>query len=145
VEWSVDIGGSDGHVSLGFPSRDPDVGDWGPYHLEVVVAVEIQGSLDRGEFRATVYGGFLFPPVLRQLASDMATVVDRLDGSASFGSDPDGLDCQIELEAGKGTVSGRVSSRLDKNELRFSFSTDQSYLQATARQLDALVATFPER
>jgi hypothetical protein len=107
------------------------------------VTAETWGNQDRGEFRASVYGGFMFPPVVRQLADDVDALLKRLDGAASFGSDPQGVECRIELSSGKGSVTGTVSSALDKNELRFSFSTDQSYLQTTARQLAALVSTFP--
>lgn len=143
MEWSLEVGGDDGRLVVSFPTHDAGA-DWDPYHVEVVVTVETWGNRDRGGFRASVYGGYLFPPVVRQLASDLNALLKQLDGTASFGSDPYGLECRIELRSGKGSVSGKVSSTLDnKNELRFSFSTDQSYLQATAHQIAALVATFP--
>jgi hypothetical protein len=142
MERSVAIGGSDGRVVLTFPAHSsPD--DWDPYHLEAKVAVETWGKLDRGEFQARVYGGFFFPPVLRALAADLDALLTRATGEFAFASEPHGLECRIQLEAGKGLVGGAVSSSLDRNELKFSFETDQSYLQATARELASLIATFP--
>lgn len=107
------------------------------------MTVETRGNPDRGEFRARVHGGFFFPPVLRAFAAQLDVLLTKLSGDLTLGSDPHGLECRIALQAGKGGVSGVVSSSLDKNELRFSFETDQTYLQATARELNSLIASFP--
>jgi hypothetical protein len=122
VESSVEIAGSDGRLVLVFPAH-PAADDWDPYHLEAIVTVETRGNPDRGEFRARVRGGFFFPPVLRAFAAQLDVLLTKLSGDLTLGSDPHGLECRIALQAGKGGVSGVVSSSLDARAERRGSST----------------------
>jgi hypothetical protein len=73
-------------------------------------------------------------------------LVKDLDGDATLSHLEGEVGCVIRLHRGRGDLAAFVVKHLPHVELRVErVPTDQSYLQETARQLDALVSAFPVR
>jgi hypothetical protein len=73
-------------------------------------------------------------------------LVEELDGEATLTHMEDEVGCTIRLHRGTGELDAfvREQEHVRGVELRVERArTDQSYLQETARQLEALVAAFP--
>ena len=73
--------------------------------------------------------------------------IERLSGVVSFSTIEGGLGWDIEFNSrGQATISGFVKSvGSPKAELRFSFQSDQSYLQQTLSELVTVNRQFPIR
>jgi hypothetical protein len=98
-----------------------------------------------GSFRAT-RGVALRTEELVSFRDALRRLVAELDGEAMLTHMEDEVGCTVRLHRGKGELHAFVREHMPGVELRVERAgTDQSYLQETVRQLDALVAAFPIR
>jgi hypothetical protein len=96
-----------------------------------------------GSFRAS-RGVALRTEELAAFREALRRLVEELDGEATLTHMEDEVGCTIRLRRGTGELDAFVREHVPGVELRVEqVRTDQSYLQETARQLDALVAAFP--
>jgi hypothetical protein len=97
----------------------------------------------RGSFRAR-RGVSLRTEELVAFRRALRRLVKDLDGEATLSHLEDELGCTIRLHRGTGELNAFVREHVPGVELRVEgVRTDQSYLQETAMQLDALVSDFP--
>jgi len=77
---------------------------------------------------------------------ELRRLVDDLEGEAMLRHMEDEVGCIVRLQHGTGELDAFVRDHVPGMELRVErVPTNQSYLQETARQLDALVTAFPIR
>lgn len=74
----------------------------------------------------------------------LRTLLDDLTGLATLSTLEDQVELTIRLEAGKGTVEGRVEAHAIA-ALEFEGTTDQSFLKQTLAELRQVNATYPFR
>jgi hypothetical protein len=74
----------------------------------------------------------------------LRTLLDDLTGVATLSTLEDQVEVTIRLEAGKGTVEGRVEAHAIA-ALEFEGTTDQSFLQQTLAELRQVNAAYPFR
>lgn len=79
-----------------------------------------------------------------ELASALAST--DLTGGTHFASVEGDLQVRVELHHGKGTIVARVDRGfgLEDGYAEIRLTTDQTFLTATVRQLDALITRFPK-
>jgi len=83
---------------------------------------------------------------LASFREQIAALVEGLSGRAVLATAEGQVGCSITLKGGSGEVSGFVRQLAEGLELRVDDKrTDQSYLQQSLRELDAIVNTFPQR
>jgi hypothetical protein len=71
-------------------------------------------------------------------------IVSALDGKAALTHMEGEVGCEVTLQRGSGEFHGFVRQHVPDVELRVAGArTDQSYLQESVRQLDAVVREFP--
>jgi hypothetical protein len=96
-----------------------------------------------GEFRAR-RSVALRTEELAAFRDAVRRLVQELDGEATLTHIEDEVGCTIRLHRGTGELDAFVREHVPGIELRVERArTDQSYLQTTAEQLDALVAAYP--
>lgn len=75
----------------------------------------------------------------------LSMVLSSSKGEAVFGADEDALQVTVSIEGkGRGLVKG--TTRVDaqtKTTVSFSFETDQTYLNKTCKELEAVITQFP--
>jgi hypothetical protein len=82
---------------------------------------------------------------LAAFRDELAQLVDQLEGEATLHHIEDQVGCTVSLRAGSGEVAAFVRQHVGA-ELRVSgMRTDQSYLQHSLRDFDAMVRDFPVR
>jgi hypothetical protein len=74
----------------------------------------------------------------------LRTLLDDLSGVATLSTLEDQVELTIRLEAGKGTVEGRVEAHAIA-ALEFEATTDQSFLKQTLVELRQVTAAYPFR
>jgi hypothetical protein len=74
----------------------------------------------------------------------LRTLLDDLSGVATLSTLEDQVELTIRLEAGKGTVQGRVEAH-SIAALQFESTTDQSFLAQTLAELRQVTAAYPVR
>jgi hypothetical protein len=98
-----------------------------------------------GSFRAC-RGVALRTEELAEFRDALRRLVEGLDGEATLNHMEDEVGCTIRLRRGTGDLDAFVREHVPGVQLRVEgVRTDQSYLQETASQLDALVGAFPIR
>lgn len=96
-----------------------------------------------GSFRAR-RGVSLRTEELAAFRDALRRLLDELDGEATLSHMEDEVGCTIRLRRGTGELDAFVREHVPGVELRVErVRTNQSYLQETARQFDALVSDFP--
>ena len=76
----------------------------------------------------------------------LVRLVEELDGEATLAHMEDEVGCTIRLHRGTGELDAFVREHVPGVELRVERArTNQSYLQETVQQLEALVGAFPVR
>jgi hypothetical protein len=80
---------------------------------------------------------------LAAFRDQLARAVERLDGEATLTHMESQVGCTIRLKRGVGTFDGFVREQVGAELAVSGLRTDQSYLQESVRQLDALVGAFP--
>jgi hypothetical protein len=109
---------------------------------------EAEMTADAGGSFAARHGIALRTEELAAFRDAMRRLVEELDGEATLSHMEEEVGCTIRLHRGTGELDAfvREQGRVLGIELRVEGArTDQSYLQETVRQLDALVAAFPIR
>jgi hypothetical protein len=107
---------------------------------EAEITAEVGGS-----FRAR-RGVALRTEELAAFRDALRRLVEELDSEATLTHMEDEVGCTIRLHRGTGELDAFVREHVPGVELRVErVRTDQSYLQETARQLEALVAEYPIR
>src|SRR5581483_3485880 len=106
-----------------------------------------------GEAEMTISGGDVFrahrgvafrAEQLARFRDDLRRLLADLEGEAILDHMEDEVGCTIRLRKGTGELDAFIRQHVPFVELRVhGVPTDQSYLQETLRQLDALVAEFP--
>jgi hypothetical protein len=102
--------------------------------------VTLKASVFSGRYR-TSFTTEDFAKFHRELAS----AVERLDGTATFETIEDALRISVEIKPnGEATITG-VATTMDmpRTSLSFSFVSDQSCLAQTCSQLKSILRTFP--
>jgi hypothetical protein len=75
----------------------------------------------------------------------LSRLLQTLSGEATLAHLEEQVGCTIRLRSGKGELDAFVREHVGA-ELRVTeIPTDQSYLQESLKQMDAIVATFPVR
>jgi hypothetical protein len=83
---------------------------------------------------------------LAAFRDELHRLVEELDGEATLKHMEDEVGCTIRLHRGTGELDAFVRDHVPGVALRVErVLTDQSYLQESAHQLDALVTEFPIR
>jgi hypothetical protein len=96
-----------------------------------------------GSFRAR-RGVSLRTEELAAFRNALRRLIEELDGEATLEHMEDEVGCTIRLHRGTGELNAFVREHVPGVELRVErVQTDQSYLQETAKQLDAVVAAYP--
>jgi hypothetical protein len=80
---------------------------------------------------------------LVRFRDQLASVVESLDGEAALDHMEEQVGCRVRLERGVGEFDACVRDHAGAELRVTSIRTDQSYLQRSLQELDALVATFP--
>jgi hypothetical protein len=80
---------------------------------------------------------------LLRFRDQIATVVESLDGEAALDHMEQQFGCTARLKRGVGELEAFVREELGAELRVTSVRTDQSYLQLSLQELDAVVATFP--
>ena len=107
---------------------------------------EVAMTFDGGASFTAKRGVSLLTAELASFRDGVRSLVDELHGEATLFSIEGELGCTIKLERGRGEIEAFVREHYPGTELRAEHvPTDQSYLQETADQLDALLLTFPVR
>jgi hypothetical protein len=107
---------------------------------------EAEMTADAGGSFAARRGLTLRTEELAAFRDALRRLVEELDGEATLTHMEDEVGCTIRLHRGTGELDAFVREHVPGIELRVErLRTDQSYLQETARQLEALVAAFPIR
>lgn len=81
---------------------------------------------------------------LQRFQESLRTVLDDLTGVATLSTLEDQVELTIRLEAGKGTVEGRVEEHA-MAALEFEGTTDQTFLKQTLAELRQVNAAYPFR
>lgn len=103
-------------------------------------------TLEEGESFSARRAVSLRTDELVSFRDEVKRLVDELDGQAQFSHLEGEVGCTIRLRRGRGELEAFILKHVPGVELRIErVPTDQSYLQETANQLDALVAAFPVR
>jgi hypothetical protein len=138
----VFVGGEDFRFSLRVAGYERPSLESGADANWVVGEVEMTADAG-GSFRAS-RGVALRTEELASFRDAVRRLVGELDGEATLHHMEDEVGCTIRLRRGTGEVDAFVREHVPGTELRVErVRTDQSYLQETADQLDALVAAFP--
>ena len=96
-----------------------------------------------GSFRAR-RGVSLRTEELAAFRRAVRRLVEDLDGEATLNHMEAEVGCTIRLHRGTGELDAFIREHVPGVELRVeAVATDQSYLEETLRQLDALVSEFP--
>ena len=105
---------------------------------------EVEMTADAGgSFRAR-RGVALRTEELAAFHDGLRRLVEELDGEATLNHMEHEVGCTIRLHRGSAELDAFVREHVPGVELRVErVPTDQSYLQESAKQLDALVAAFP--
>lgn len=74
---------------------------------------------------------------------ELASLVETLDGEATLRDLEGEVGCSITLRMGRGEFTGFVRQHIGAELRVANVPTDQSYLQASLRDFDALVEAFP--
>jgi hypothetical protein len=130
------------------------------FHLELSVAGYERGeSYDDNWLRGGVSLKVAQPPTatftakcdvawqttdLLRFQEALRTLLDDLTGLATLSTLEDQVELTIRLEAGKGTVEGRVEAHAIA-ALEFEGTIDQSFLKQTLAELRQVNATYPFR
>jgi hypothetical protein len=80
---------------------------------------------------------------LMRFRDQLASVVESLDGEAALYHMEEQVGCTVRLERGVGELEAFVREHLGAELRVSSIRTDQSYLQLSLQEFDALIATFP--
>lgn len=82
---------------------------------------------------------------LEQFRNELREVVSSLNGTATMRHFEEQVGCTVDLKNGRGSLTAFINEHIGC-ELRVrDYQTDQSYLQETLRELDAVVKAFPVR
>jgi hypothetical protein len=79
---------------------------------------------------------------LAEFRDELERLVVQLDGEATLTHMEQQVGCTISLNRGTGEFNGFVRQNVGA-ELRVSGRTDQSYLQSSLREFDALIKELP--
>jgi hypothetical protein len=121
-----------------FPDAvDFDDGNW--LIGEVEMKAGIAGSFTV-KLRVTVRAN-----ELAEFRDQLVPMVESLNGEATLRHMEEQVGCEIALKDGKGSMSAFVREHLGSEQRVWDRPTDQSFLAATLRDLDALLAEFPPR
>ena len=82
---------------------------------------------------------------LAEFRSELAHLVEHLEGEARLHHMEEEVGCTLSLQHGKGTFDGFVREHVGAEVRVSGMRTDQSYLQTSLRDFDALVREFPVR
>lgn len=84
---------------------------------------------------------------LRRLHDDLQVLLATLDGRLAFTPDEDAVSFEAEMmRDGRMIVAGELKTRIGAEaSMRFRFDSDQSYFQATLKQLILLCREYPQR
>ncbi len=141
--YEVTIGGDDFQLVLriaGYEYPDVESGyqaDWLISEAEMAVA--------RGGSFHAAHTVSLRTDSLAEFRDELAHVLENLEGVATL-SGLGEFSCTITLSEGKGELAAFIGKPFPGAELRITrVPTDPSYLQATARDLDVLLAALPVR
>jgi hypothetical protein len=81
---------------------------------------------------------------LLRFQESLRTLLEDLTGVATLSTLEDQVELTIRLDAGKGTLEGRVEAHAIAS-LSFEGATDQSFLRQTLAELRAVTAAYPFR
>jgi hypothetical protein len=83
---------------------------------------------------------------LASFRDQISALVERMEGQALLDTLEGQVGCSVRLRVGSGAVTGFVRQLHEGAELRVEDKpTDQSYLQQSVRDIDALLKAFPQR
>lgn len=106
--------------------------------LDCRVSITI-GDAFQGQFAAS----FTTSDFVR-FREELSTALTELNGTATFVTDEDALRVGVELsKTGRAAVEGIAQTFSPDASLSFSFETDQTFLNQTLQQLNAVVDHFP--
>lgn len=113
----------------------PEDANW----LRCSVDVEVGG------FRGAVEASFMTQDFVR-FSSELDAVLDSRASKARFDTDEEALALSLEVDrAGHATVSGTLKDVDARASLSFSFETDITFLRETRKELQSVLAAFPQR
>jgi hypothetical protein len=105
--------------------------------------VELQAGRT-GVFHAC-HGAALRTEELAQFRDELREVVASLNGTATLHHLESQVGCAVELANGRGNLSAFVKEHAGSELHVHECETDQSYLEQTLRELDAIIEMFPVR
>jgi hypothetical protein len=121
-----------------FPDLDDrDDGNW------LFGIVELKAGTT-GEFKAT-HRVMPRADELARFRDDLRPLVETLNGEATLHHIEEQFGCTVSLKDGKGELTAFVAEHIGAILRVKQCPTDQSYLAATLRDLDALLDEFPPR
>jgi hypothetical protein len=140
---SVTVAGEGCRLTLsasGYQFPDKQTGsDANWLHGEVELAAGTKGTFSG---RHTVW---LYTDDLQRFRNQMAALAESLTGEARLDHIENQVGCHITLEDGSGTLTAFVREHRGA-ELRVEkIETDQNYVMAALKDLDALLAAYPVR